>query len=134
MKQPASTRTQVGSLASRRGSGFWRCSELLCRSQTWLRSRFVVAVVWAGSCRSDLTPSLGTSICYTYGPKQTNKKEFKKFQKVVITYAIYHVNHFKVCVWRSSVKCTHVLISTASQPRVRTMRMKQLFLLSPSSW
>ena len=34
-----------------------------------------VAVVYAGSNSSDLTPSLGTSICYGHGPKKAKKKE-----------------------------------------------------------
>ena len=29
----------------------------------WLGSGVAVAVVWAGSCRSDSTPSLGNSMC-----------------------------------------------------------------------
>ena len=37
------------------------CCELWRRSQTWLRSHVAVAVAEAGSCSSDLTPSLGTS-------------------------------------------------------------------------
>ena len=38
----------------------------------WLKSD--VAVAMAGSCISDLTPRLGTSICHRYGPKKTKKK------------------------------------------------------------
>ena len=38
------------------------------------------------SCNSDLTPSLGTSICHEYGPKKT-KKNFKKFWHAILTYA-----------------------------------------------
>ena len=53
------------------------CRELQRRSQTWLGS--CVAVAKAGSCSSDLSPSLGTSLCRGCGPekakdKQTNKK------------------------------------------------------------
>ena len=38
------------------------------------------AVVRAGSCSSDSTPSLGTSICPGWGPKKQNKikNKFKK--------------------------------------------------------
>ena len=39
----------------------------------WLGSGVAVAVVQAGSCSSDLTPSLGTSVCCGYGPKKTKK-------------------------------------------------------------
>ena len=44
------------------------------RLQTRLGSLVAVAEVEAGSCGSDVTPSLGTSIC---GPKKT-KNFFKK--------------------------------------------------------
>ena len=33
-----------------------------------------VSVTVAGSCRSDLTPSLGTSVCHGCGPKKQKKK------------------------------------------------------------
>ena len=51
----------------------------------WLESRVAVAVdvVKASSCSSDLTPSLGTSICSKCSPKKTKKKkkERKKEKK-----------------------------------------------------
>ena len=50
--------------------------ELWCRSQTQLGSGIVVAVVQVGSCSSDSTPSLETSICHGCGPKK--KKKFFK--------------------------------------------------------
>ena len=34
-----------------------------------------VAMAVAGSCSSDLTPSLGTSICFKCGPKKQKKKK-----------------------------------------------------------
>ena len=43
--------------------------ELWCRLQMRLGSHVAVAVAWAGSCSSDSTPSLGTSICLRCGPK-----------------------------------------------------------------
>ena len=46
------------------------CHELWCRLQTKLGSGMVVAVVWAGSCSSNLTPSLGTSTGATLKQKQ----------------------------------------------------------------
>ena len=33
------------------------------------------ALVWASSCSSDLTPTLGISICYGCSPKNEDKKE-----------------------------------------------------------
>jgi len=43
-----------------------------------LGSGVAVAVAQAGSCSSDLTPSLGTSICHGCGPKKTEKKKETK--------------------------------------------------------
>ena len=42
-----------------------------------LGSGFAVAVAQAGSYSSDLTPSLGTSICCTCSPKKQTKKKPK---------------------------------------------------------
>ena len=39
-----------------------------------LGSGVAVAVVWAGGYSSNLTPSLGNSICHGYGPKKTKKE------------------------------------------------------------
>ena len=68
------------SLASLCGLRIQHCRDLWCRSQLWLGSRIAVTVAQAGSCSSDSTPSLGTSICCGCGPKktknQTNKKPF----------------------------------------------------------
>ena len=56
----------VRSLASLRGLRIWH--------QTQLRSGVAVAVAQAGSCISNSTPSLGTSIGRGYG----HEKKFKK--------------------------------------------------------
>ena len=40
-----------------------------------------MAVVLAGSCSSDLTPRLRTSICHRYGPKKKNKSRNKRMIK-----------------------------------------------------
>ena len=37
-----------------------------------------MAVVWAGSYSSYLTPSLGTSMCHRHNPKKTKKEERRK--------------------------------------------------------
>ena len=34
--------------------------------------------LWAGSCSSSLTPSLGVSVCLGCSPKETKKKKKKK--------------------------------------------------------
>ena len=36
-----------------------------------------MAEVWASGWSSDLTPSLGISICHGYGPKKTKKEREK---------------------------------------------------------
>ena len=54
------------------------CHELWYRPQMWLRSGVAMAVAYARSCSSDLTPSLGTSICFGYGFKKTKKEKKKK--------------------------------------------------------
>ena len=66
--QLGTTRLRVQSLASLSGLRIRCCCELWCRSQMWPGSCIAVAV--AGSCSSDLTPSLGISICCKCGPKK----------------------------------------------------------------
>ena len=72
--RPGTMRLRVGSLASLSGLRIWRCHELRCRSQTRLRSDVAVAVARAGSCSSNLTPSVGTSICRGCSPKNKTKQ------------------------------------------------------------
>ena len=67
----------------------WHRHELWYRSQTLFRSGVAVAVVWAGNYSSDLTPSLGTSICSGYSPENTKKK--KIYYKVLPYIYIYDV-------------------------------------------
>ena len=62
------------------------CRELWCRSQMWLGFGMAVAVVQAGSCSYDLTPSLGTSICFRGSlNKKKEKKEKKKISLLLPT-------------------------------------------------
>ena len=77
----ASMRSQVWSLASLGGLRIWHCHELWCRLQTRLRSGIAVVVAKASSCSSDLTPSLGISICCKCGPKKKRNNKDKKKQK-----------------------------------------------------
>ena len=72
---------KVRSLALLSGSRIQCCCELWCRSQTQLGSDVAVAVVQAGGCSSNSTPSLGTSMCCGCGPKKRPKKEKKKEKK-----------------------------------------------------
>ena len=67
---------QVQSLVSLSGLRIQHCRDLWCRLQT--RFGCAVAVAVASSCNSDSTPSLGTSVCYGYGPKKGKKKKSKR--------------------------------------------------------
>ena len=69
----------VRSLALFSGLRIRRCCELWCRSKMRLGSGIAVAV--ASSRISDLTPSLGTSICHGCGPKKKKNKQKTKKQK-----------------------------------------------------
>ena len=76
VKNPTSIHEDsVQSLASLSGLRIRCCRELWCRSQTRLRFHATLAVVQAGSCRSNWTPSLGTSVCHGYGPKKKKEKK-----------------------------------------------------------
>ena len=55
-----------------------RCHELWCKLQTRLRSCVAVALVEASGYSSDLTPSLGTSMCCWCGPKKTKSGSEKQ--------------------------------------------------------
>ena len=72
-----SLRTRVQSLASISGLRIWHCHKLWHRSWMRLGSGIAVAVVSAGSCSSDSTPSLGTSTCCRSGSKKRWEKRKK---------------------------------------------------------
>ena len=57
----------------------------------WLAYGVAVAVVKSGSCSSDWTPSLGTSMCYRCRSKEKKKKKKGK-KKIVTTRASARVN------------------------------------------
>ena len=73
-----SLRMWIQSLASLSGLKNLCSCKLQCRSQVQLRSGIAVAVAVACSCSSDLTSSLGTSICHRCGPKRQKKKKKKR--------------------------------------------------------
>ena len=73
---------QVRPLALLSELGIWRCRELQCRSQTWLRYQVAVAVVQASSYNSDSTLSVGTSICLGWGPKHTHTHTHRNGQTI----------------------------------------------------
>ena len=72
--QLSSMRTQVQSLASLSGLRIRRCHELRCRSQILLGSGIAVAVMQANSYSSNLSPSLGLSICQGCSPFKKKEK------------------------------------------------------------
>ena len=99
----ASTRMQVRSLALLSGLRIWYCCEWWCRLQMWVWSGMAVAV--AGSCSSDVTPSLGTSICCGYSPKikktkinkQTNKQTNKNCNLLLLYFRHYSPSSISLC-------------------------------------
>ena len=72
-------RTRVPSLASISGLRIQHCCELWCRLQMRFGSRVAVAVPC--SCSSNLTPSLGTSICHRHGPKKTDRQTDRQTER-----------------------------------------------------
>ena len=57
------------------GLRLWPCCKVWCRLRIWLGS-VAVAVALAGSCSSDLPPSLGTSICQGCSHKKKKNPNF----------------------------------------------------------
>ena len=56
----------------------WCCYKFQHRLQTWLGSGLAVAVMQAGSCSSDSTPSLGTSYAASAALKRKKKRKKRK--------------------------------------------------------
>ena len=70
------------------------CHKLQRRLQMQLGSSVAVAVVEAGHCRSNSTPSLGASICYRCSPKKKERtKQGKKRERRKEGHI--HVRHFE---------------------------------------
>ena len=95
--QLVSMRMQVRSLTSLGGLRIRYCSKLWHSLQMWLGSGIAVAVVWANSCSSNSTPSLGTSICHRCGPKKANKEtktknpcELESFSRFYMIWKSFH--------------------------------------------
>ena len=84
-KEPdtVSMRMWVQSLASLSGLRIWRCCELWCRPQMQLRSQVAAAAVQASDHSSNMTPSLGTSICLRYGPKNSYLESSQKLSTFI---------------------------------------------------
>ena len=86
-------RLQVQSLILFSGLRIWCCHELWYKPQTQPGSYIDVAVMQAGSCNSDSTPNLGTSICSWYGSK-----------KLIITIIII----INICTFQDHIPNTQV--------------------------
>ena len=93
-----SVRMRVPSLAPLSGLRIRPCCKLSWRSQMWLWSGVAVAVGQA-SCSSDLTPSLGTSICHWCGPKKEKRRKKKK-----LSYLEMSQNEVPKLSWRREMK------------------------------
>ena len=73
VKKLASLPCRCGSVP---GLTQWIKNRVLPRAavQMWLGSGVAVAVAVAGSCCSNLTSSLGTSVCHRFGCKKKKKR------------------------------------------------------------
>ena len=67
----------------------WAKDQLWCRLQTRLGFGIAMTVVYANSYSSDLTPSLGTSICHRCGPRKTKRKKKPIFWNPGIPFKLY---------------------------------------------
>ena len=54
-----------------------------------------MAVVQASSCSSHSTPSLGTSICYGYGPKKKEQERKMKRKKKSMVFGLGRVREWE---------------------------------------
>ena len=116
--QPLTNATSIHEpLGSIPGPALWvkdqHSCELWCRLQTWLGSCMAVAVVQAGSCSSDWTLSLGTSICCRCGPrktkniyihKTTSRYDWQQEDKETFWYGFHSRSKAFHCLCHSSFK------------------------------
>ena len=68
-----SVRIWVRSLASLRGLRIWHCHEMICRSQTWLRS--VLPWLWHRPVAATLIRPLAQELPYAAGAALKKKKK-----------------------------------------------------------
>ena len=99
--QLGTMRLQVQSLTSLSGLRISCFREPWCGSQTWLGSGLAVAMVEAGSCSPNETPSLGTSMCRGCSPKKKSKKQTKKesYRLCVREHPVIHANGRWIHSW-----------------------------------
>ena len=73
----------------------WRCHELWCKSQMWLRSSVAVAVMQAGSYSFNSASSLETSICHTCSSKENKTKKTNQKKPLMPTFWPYSIGQNK---------------------------------------
>ena len=79
LTNPTSNNEVAGSIpGSLSGLGIQHCHELWCGLQTRLRFHIAVALAQARGYRSDLTSSLGASMCHRCGPRKDKRQKKKK--------------------------------------------------------
>ena len=107
--QLVSTRIWVWSLASLSGLRICYYCKPWHGSQIWLRSRIAVAVAYTVSCYSNVTPSLGTSICHRCSPKKkkTLRNKFSKVYKRFVHWKLQNIAEKKLK--KTDVLISHVL-------------------------
>ena len=118
-----SMRMWVQSLAPLSGLRIQHFHELWCRLMTWPGSHIAVSVLQASSCKSDLTPSLGTSICRRYSPKKKKKEKNSLWTRSVYIYwalnmSIILLTGHNFWKWLSLLitLLTHFLLTTGLTP------------------
>ena len=110
-------RMQVWSLALLSRLRIWCCQELWCRSQMWLRSGVAVA----GSYSSDLTSSLGTSVCRSAALKREANNQAKN------TYRVTHTN-IQILLWCHNIFMQDIFIKAKRSERYRGLSVVPLQL------
>ena len=87
-----------------------------------------MAVVWAGSCSSDLIPSLGTSICCGCGPRKDKNKITMEFHLSVVPLIVCGSDHDHEIIAKRNVMLFPMLSSRNF--RVSGLVFKSLIHLS----
>ena len=124
-------RTRVQSLASLGGLRVRSWRDLWCRSKMRLGSDVAMAVVQTGTCSSDSTPSLGTSICRGCGPKKTKRPKNPKINQnytvqLLAPPAILHQN--KADIWLIRIKTTVLLHVAGFLSEYYILRIQSIIL------
>ena len=101
-------RMQVQSLAPLSGLRIQCCRELWSGSQKRLGSHVAVAVVQAVRCSSDLSPSLGNSICCGCSPNKTHTHTQSKYGIIVTANLLNATEDLKDLIRQERSPCNQV--------------------------